>query len=63
MPTNSEIAKDDRNREQSEHATVTSRDIPGRGAAREAGRRAETRNRRQRSRLDEIMGQVRRNTR
>jgi len=50
MPTNSELSKNDRNRQPTEHATA--QDLPGSGGARRAGDKIETRKSRNRSALD-----------
>jgi hypothetical protein len=52
MPSNSELSKNDRNRAPTEHATVTSKDVPGTGGARRAAEAKETRRDRNRSALE-----------
>lgn len=58
----SDRGKNDANRAPSEHAKPTPQDIPGvgkkGGAARASGKAAVERTKKQKSRLDEIMGKI-----
>jgi hypothetical protein len=57
MPSNSELAKNDKNREQTEHATTE--DVPGGGQARRAADAVQSRKDRNRSALEAARRAVR----